>query len=33
MSFVGILAAWRCFPLLTRPLFALVVALLHPGRY
>ena len=33
MSFVGILAAWRCFPLLTRPLFALVVALLHPGLY
>ena len=33
MSFVGIIAAWRCFPLLTRPLFALVVALLHPGQY
>jgi Zn-dependent protease len=33
MSFVGILAAWRCFPLLTRPLFAFVVALLHPGQY
>ena len=33
MSFVGIVAAWRCFPLLTRPLFALVVALVHPGRY
>jgi Zn-dependent protease len=33
MSFVGILAAWRCFPPLTRPLFTLVVALLHPGQY
>jgi len=33
MSFVGLIAAWRFFPVLTRPLFDVVVALLHPGRY
>jgi Zn-dependent protease len=33
MSFVGILAAWRFFPVLTEPVFGIVVALLHPGQY
>lgn len=33
LSFVGLVAAWQLFPMLTRPLFDLVVALLHPGLY
>ncbi|MBI5168791.1 MAG: site-2 protease family protein [Candidatus Eisenbacteria bacterium] len=33
LSFVGLVAAWQLFPMLTRPLFALVVTLLHPGLY
>ena len=33
MSFVGILAAWRFFPMLSHPVFAALVAVLHPGQY
>jgi len=33
MSFVGILAAWRFFPMLSQPVFAALVAVLHPGQY
>ena len=33
LSFVGLVAAWQLFPMLTRPLFDLVLALLHPGLY
>jgi Zn-dependent protease len=33
MSFVGILAAWRFFPMLSEPVFGALVAWLHPGQY
>ena len=33
LAFVGILAAWRVFPMIARPLFSTLVALLYPGRY
>jgi Zn-dependent protease len=33
MSVVGLLAAWRFFPLLGEPVLRGVVALLHPGLY
>ncbi len=33
LSFVGLFAAWQLFPMLTRPLFDLVLAVLHPGGY
>lgn len=33
MSFVGILAAWRFFPVLGHPLFTAILAVLHPGQY
>lgn len=33
MSFVGILAAWRFFPVLSGPLFGALIAVLHPGQY
>ena len=33
-SLIGMILAWRVFPLVARPLFDLVVAVLHPGvRY
>jgi Zn-dependent protease len=31
LSMVGLLIAWRVFPLMTEPLFALVLKLVHPG--
>jgi Zn-dependent protease len=33
MSFVGLLAAWRFFPVLSEPVCATLVAVLHPGQY
>ena len=33
LAFVGLFAAWQLFPMLTRPLFDLVLAALHPGSY
>lgn len=33
LSFVGLVAAWQLFPMLTQPLFDLVVSVLHPGMY
>jgi Zn-dependent protease len=30
-SMIGLLLAWRAFPLLSRPLFRLVISSLHPG--
>jgi Zn-dependent protease len=32
-SLVGLIVAWNVFPFLVRPLFSLVVDLLHPGQY
>lgn len=32
-SIVGLLVAWKAFPLMARPLFRWVVAALHPGIY
>ena len=33
-SMIGLLIAWRVFPLIVRPLFSFVVWLVHPGvRY
>ena len=33
-SLIGMILAWRVFPLIARPLFDLVVGVLHPGvRY
>jgi Zn-dependent protease len=31
MSLVGLVVAWRVFPLFTDPLFSLVLRVLHPG--
>jgi hypothetical protein len=28
---VGLLVAWRIFPMMARPLFSLVLRLVHPG--
>jgi Zn-dependent protease len=33
LSFVGLLAAWQLFPVLTRPLFDFVIGRLYPGQY
>ncbi|MCC6348511.1 MAG: site-2 protease family protein [Candidatus Eisenbacteria bacterium] len=33
MSFVGILAVWKFFPVLSEPVLKVVIALLHPGQY
>ncbi len=33
LSFVGLIAAWQLFPMLTRPLFELVLRVVHPGMY
>jgi hypothetical protein len=30
-SMLGLLVAWRIFPLMTHPFFSLVLKLLHPG--
>lgn len=32
-SFVGLLAAWNLFPMITQPLFGAVLAAVHPGGY
>ena len=31
-SMVGLLIAWRVFPLMTRPLFSMILQLVHPGQ-
>ena len=31
MSMLGLLIAWQLFPMITRPLFSLMLKLLHPG--
>jgi hypothetical protein len=31
MSMVGLLVAWRVFPMFTGPLFSFLLALVHPG--
>lgn len=33
MGFVGLLAAWRFFPMLSEPVFRMLVGMLHPGLY
>jgi len=32
IQILGLALAWKAFPLITSPLFALVLALLHPGE-
>jgi Zn-dependent protease len=31
-SMIGLLIAWRVFPLMTRPLFSIILSLVHPGE-